>query len=55
MCGMKKLLIVSIIILFTETLSAQTSAEWLSQKKTQKKYLVQQIAALDVYAGYLSK
>ncbi len=55
MCVMKELLIVSIIILFTETLPAQTSAEWLSQKKTQKKYLVQQIAALHVYAGYLSK
>ncbi len=52
---MKKLLIVFIIILFAETLPAQTSAEWLSQKKTQKKYLVQQIAALHVYAGYLSK
>lgn len=55
MCVMKKLLIVSIIILFAEILPAQTSAEWLSQKKTQKKYLVQQIAALHVYAGYLSK
>ncbi len=52
---MKKLLIVSIIILFAETLPAQTTAEWLSQKKTQKKYLIQQIAALHVYAGYLSK
>lgn len=52
---MKKLLIVSIIILFAETLPAQTTAEWLSQKKMQKKYLIQQIAALHVYAGYLSK
>ncbi len=55
MCVMKKLLIVSIIILFAGTLPAQTIAEWLSQKKTQKKYLIQQIAALHVYAGYLSK
>lgn len=52
---MKKLLIVSTIILFAETLPAQTTAEWLSQKKTQKKYLIQQIAALHVYAGYLSE
>ena len=33
--------------------SAQTFAEWFSQKKTQKKYLLQQIAALQVYSGYL--
>ncbi|MCD8739338.1 hypothetical protein LT679_01880 [Mucilaginibacter roseus] len=35
--------------------SAQTFAEWFSQKKTQKKYLMQQIAALQMYSGYLSK
>jgi len=34
---------------------AQTFAEWFSQKKTQKKYLLQQIAALQVYSGYLQK
>ncbi|MEQ7801794.1 hypothetical protein ABDJ41_18510 [Pedobacter sp. ASV1-7] len=34
---------------------AQTWAEWFKQKKTQKKYLLQQIAALEVYAGYLKK
>jgi len=33
--------------------SAQTFAEWFKQKSTQKKYLLQQIAALEVYAGYL--
>jgi hypothetical protein len=32
---------------------AQTFAEWWSQKKTQKKYLIQQIAALQVYIGFL--
>jgi hypothetical protein len=32
---------------------AQTFAEWFSQKRTQKKYLLQQIAALQVYSGYL--
>lgn len=31
---------------------AQTFSEWFSQKKTQKKYLLQQIAALQVYIGY---
>lgn len=34
---------------------AQTFAEWFSQKKTQKKYLLQQIAALQVYSTYLKQ
>lgn len=34
---------------------AQTFAEWFSQKKTQKKYLLQQIAALQVYSSYLKQ
>ncbi|MES2458207.1 MAG: hypothetical protein V4594_21800 [Bacteroidota bacterium] len=34
---------------------AQTFAEWFSQKKTQKKYLLNQIAALQVYIGYARK
>lgn len=34
---------------------AQTFDEWFRQKKTQKKYLVQQIAALKVYLGYLKE
>lgn len=34
---------------------AQTFAEWFAQKKTQKKYLLQQIAALQVYSGYLKQ
>ena len=52
---MKKLLIISIVVLCAENLSAQTSSEWFRQKATQKKYLLQQIAALKVYSGYLSK
>jgi hypothetical protein len=52
---MKKLLIISIVVLCAENLSAQTWAEWFRQKVTQKKYLLQQIAALQVYSGYLSK
>jgi hypothetical protein len=35
--------------------SAQNFNEWFRQKKTQRKYLVQQIAALQVYLGYLQK
>jgi hypothetical protein len=43
------------MVLCAENLSAQTSSEWFRQKATQKKYLIQQIAALQVYSGYLSK
>jgi len=34
------------------TLKAQTVAEWFDQKNTQTKYLLQQIAALQIYAAY---
>lgn len=35
--------------------NAQIADEWLNQKATQKKYLLQQIAALQVYIGYAKK
>lgn len=35
--------------------SAQTTAEWLRQKKTQKKYLMQQIVALQAHIGSIKK
>jgi hypothetical protein len=50
---MKTLLI--ILVLWSQVGLGQTSAEWLRQKKTQKKYLLQQIAALRVYGNYLAK
>jgi hypothetical protein len=34
---------------------AQTFAEWFNQKKTQIKYLTQQIVALNAYRGYLEQ
>ena len=34
---------------------AQTFAEWFEQNKTQKSYLLQQIAALQVFSGYLKQ
>lgn len=34
---------------------AQLAAEWLSQKKTQKKYLLAQIGALQTYIGWLKQ
>lgn len=42
-----------VILLLSMSTRAQTFAEWFSQKKTQKKYLLQQIAALQIYSGYL--
>ncbi|WP_461791656.1 hypothetical protein [Pedobacter sp.] len=39
----------------TITVQAQTFSEWFRQKHTQKKYLLEQIAALKVYTGYVKK
>lgn len=53
---MKKILL--FLLLFVSaagSLQAQTFAEWFQQKKTEKKYLLQQIAALQVYIGYAKK
>ncbi len=53
---MKKIIL--FLLLFVSagsSLQAQTFAEWFRQKKTQKKYLLQQIAALQVYIGYAKK
>lgn len=41
-----------IFLLLPQLLFAQTTDEWLNQKKTQEKYLKQQITALQVYIGY---
>lgn len=49
------LVVVLLLSVFPLSSSAQTWSEWFKQKKTQKKYLLQQIAALEVYAGYLKK
>jgi hypothetical protein len=38
-----------------QRVSAQTFAEWFSQKKTQIKYLTQQIAALEQYGLYVKQ
>src|ERR1019366_7395881 len=53
---MKKLILLTAIgLLGISGLEAQTFAEWFRQKKTQIRYLEQQIAALKVYTGYLEK
>lgn len=53
---MKKLIVLLFIVISTAT-SAQSPNfnEWFRQKKTQRKYLIQQIAALKVYLDFLKK
>jgi multidrug efflux pump subunit AcrB len=47
---------VTILILFAfKVSSAQTFDEWFKQKKTQKRYLIEQIAAFKIYLGYVQK
>lgn len=52
-----KLVLVVVMILFAGSANsyAQTFGEFFNQKKTQKRYLLEQIAALQVYTGYLKK
>lgn len=53
---MKRILLLATVGLFAfHSSTAQTTDEWLNQKATQKKYLLQQIAALQVYLGYAKK
>lgn len=51
----KALLFLLLLVSAAGSLRAQTFAEWFQQKKTQKKYLLQQIAALQIYIGYAQK
>ena len=52
---MNKLLLIFAFAIGASACNAQTFNEWFRQKKTQKKYLLQQIAALKVYLDYLKK
>lgn len=52
---MKRLYCIAFFSLLIQVSQAQTFAEWFRQKKTQVKYLAEQISALTVYAGYLQK
>ncbi|WP_316809190.1 hypothetical protein [Pedobacter agri] len=47
--------VLGMLLFFTSSAKAQTWSEWFSQKKTQQKYLIEQVAALKLYAGYLRK
>ena len=52
---MKKWQLAIGVLLIVQQLQAQTLAEFTQQKKTQIKYLIEQIAALKVYTDYLEK
>jgi hypothetical protein len=54
---MKRITILLFVVLCCGTAQAQSPNwnEWFRQKKTQRKYLIQQIAALRVYLEYLNK
>src|SRR5674476_818487 len=52
---MKKLFIILTLIFIAADSHAQTWDEWFAQKQTQKKYLLQQIAALQTYISTAEK
>ena len=52
---MKRMIISIWLLAVSHQLLAQNSDEWFNQKKTQIKYLLQQIAANEVYIEYLQK
>src|SRR5260221_4860823 len=52
---MKMIFIILSLFVCIQAGHAQTYDEWFRQKKTQKKYLLQQIAALQVYIDYAKK
>lgn len=52
---MKKIIVLSTGIVICLACHSQTTEEWTQQKSTQKKYLLQQIAALHTYINYAKK
>lgn len=46
---MKNIIITAVVLLFSQIGYSQSWSEWFSQKKTQKKYLLEQIVALQAY------
>lgn len=52
---MKAILFALIMIFINTTSQAQTFKEWFRQKKTQKKYLIEQIAQLKIYLELTEK
>jgi hypothetical protein len=54
-CQMNKIILILVLVSSAQGASGQTFNEWFRQKNTQRKYLVQQIAALKVYVNYLKE
>lgn len=52
---MQKLIIVAMLLINANFVSAQTFDEWFKQKETQIKYLVEQIGALKAYGEVVNK
>lgn len=52
---MKKFIFLVLFVFAVCSCQAQRFNEWFRQKATQKKYLIQQIAALQVYLNYVQK
>ncbi|RYE39550.1 MAG: hypothetical protein EOP48_25645 [Sphingobacteriales bacterium] len=52
---MKKVVVGVAMLMMLQCANAQNWQEWTQQRKTQRKYLLQQIAALQVYLGYAKK
>ncbi len=52
---MRNVGMISFFLLSSIAARCQGVQEWLSQKSTQTKYLVQQVAALQIYISYLKK
>ena len=52
---MKTIIILLFALVMSDISLSQTAAEWTQQKKTQRKYLLQQIVALQTYLGYVKK
>lgn len=50
-----KTIFILLLLCISPFAKAQNWEEWTQQRKTQKKYLLQQIAALQVYIGYAKK
>lgn len=50
---MKTFIAIIILVISVTECCAQTFAEWFKQKTTQKKYLIQQIAAFQMYLGHV--
>lgn len=53
--GMKKIILILAMFFTVNLLHAQTFDEWLKQKETQIKYLIEQIGALKAYAEVVNK